>query len=100
MENARKLDLRLVLGALAIVSVAVAIWAATALAGTGSASLPASEPAGGDAPVAGFVQDEGEGEGEQGGRTPDRGDCPERDGDGSGESDSGPGSGDTGSGDV
>jgi hypothetical protein len=87
MEKARKLDLRLVLGALALVWVAAAIWAAAALAGNLSSS--SNDPASGNAPVAEYIQDES-------GR-PQRGDCPADGGAGDGEA---PSSSDTSSSDV
>ena len=89
MENARKLDLRLLIGLLAIVSVAMTIWAATAFAG-GSSSSGSTEPA--TSPAAAFIQEEGETPEEEDG-LPLPGDCPERDGEGEGDS----GSGDSGS---
>lgn len=86
MENARKLDLRLVIGALALAFAAAALWAATALAG-GSSSSGAGEPATSQIPAAAFVQDDGQEE--QDDPAPSREDCPERgdEGVGSGSSD-------------
>jgi hypothetical protein len=78
-ENARGLDLRLVLGVLAVVSAAMAIWAATALAG-GSSSPGSNEPA--TSPAAAFIQQEGETPQEEDDSLPLPGDCPEREGDG------------------
>ena len=78
MENVRRLDVRVVLGMLAAVLAAGAIWAATAFAAGGSGSST-NEPASGNVPAAEYVQEEGE--------TPQqREDCPERDGEGEGDS--------------
>jgi hypothetical protein len=93
MENARRLDLRLVIGVLAVVCAALTLWAATALAG-GSASSATNEPATG--PAVAFIQDEGESQDEEDGQTPQPGDCPERGDDGEGDS----GSSDTSSSDL
>ena len=73
-ENVRRLDLRVVLGAVALVAVAGAMWAATALAGGSSPSTNA--PSVGGEPAGEYVQQESE--------TPRQpGDCPEgEDGDG------------------
>jgi hypothetical protein len=90
MENARRLDLRLVIGVLAIISVAMTIWAATALAG-GSSASGSEEPA--TSPAAAFIQETPE---EEDGQTPAPSDCPERGGEGEGDS----GSSDTSSSDL
>jgi hypothetical protein len=71
MENVtRNSRLPALVGALAVVLVAAAIWATVALAGGGSSGSSGSEP--NNSPAAAFVQ-EGEGE------APTE-DCPERDG--------------------
>ena len=95
MENARKLDLRVVLGALAVVSIVAVIWAAPALAGNGSS--PTSEPATGSDVATTFVQNQAPQD--DGPRAP--GDCPEDEG-GSGGSngDDSPSSGTGSSSDV
>lgn len=56
MDNPRKLDLRLVLTALAVAFAVAALWAATALAG-GSSSSGTDDPA--TSPAAAFIQDDG-----------------------------------------
>jgi hypothetical protein len=75
MDQPRKLDLRLVWGAVAAVLAAAALWAGTALAADDSTSTDSNSPG---TPPAQSVQGEG--------TAPDRGDCPE------------PGGGDPGSG--
>jgi nitrous oxide reductase len=74
-ETRRRLDPRALLGAVAVVLVAAAFWAASAFAAGGSSSAAQSES---DGSAAAYVQSQGE--------TPDRDDCPERDGDSDGES--------------
>jgi hypothetical protein len=71
MENTtRSVGVRQLIGALALVLVAAAIWAATALAAGGSSSSGSSTS--GDDSTAVLTQNESE--------APAAGDCPERDG--------------------
>ena len=91
MEKTRRVELRTIVGLLAVAFAVAALWAATALAGGESPS--SGDPATSNDPVAAFIQaqDDGEDEGDDG-RLPwgDR-DCPEDEGgfdDGSGSDDS------------
>ena len=85
MENARKVDLRFVFGALAVAFAAAALWAATAFAGGSSSGT--SDPATSPSPAAAFVQEDGQTEPDDSAPTPD--DCPERGNGGAGEDDAG-----------
>jgi hypothetical protein len=81
MENARKLDVRVVLGALAVAFAAAALWAATAFVGGPSSGT--TDPATSPSPAAAFVQDDGRAEPDDSAPLPD--DCPERGDGGEGE---------------
>lgn len=84
MNEARRLDLRVVL---AVVFLVAAIWAATSLA---RGPQQSSGDSAGSSPVAVFVQDEGDGGTQGNGTAPSGDDCPERGGGSGGPGDGSP----------
>ena len=85
MNEARRLDLRVVL---AVVFLVAAIWAATSLARGPQQS--SGDSGAGSSPVAVFVQDEGDGGTQDDGTAPSGDNCPERGGGSGGSRDGSP----------